>query len=202
MSIYSVHPSIAYQQSIITNLKETTGRSIDDWKNLLSKKIWSNAKILAHHLKEDYNLGSTKANLISELVLEIGLEDILEEKYLAIVPQYIEKMFATRPIIFPLYENIIDHILQQKNETKISPCATIVPLYRNHVYAQIKPSTKTRIDLGFALKKYTKRTPIRLELTGGIEKGDRITHRIKLSSIDDFDSEAKEWLQIAYDLDF
>jgi len=27
-----------------------------------------------------------------------------------------------------------------------------VPLYRNHVFAQIKPTTKTRIDNGFALK--------------------------------------------------
>jgi hypothetical protein len=32
-------------------------------------------------LERDYNLGSTKANLISELVLEIGLKT-LEEKYL------------------------------------------------------------------------------------------------------------------------
>jgi hypothetical protein len=34
---------------------------------------------------------------------------------------------------------------------KACPCKTIVPLYRRHVIAQIKPATRTRIDFGLAL---------------------------------------------------
>ena len=34
---------------------------------------------------------------------------------------------------------------------RLAPVMTIVPLYRNHVFAQIKPTTRTRIDFGFAL---------------------------------------------------
>jgi hypothetical protein len=72
-------------------------------------------------------------------------------------------------------------------------------LYRHHVFAQIKPTTQTRIDLGFALGNM--KTPKRLINTGGYEKKDRITHRIPLESVDEIDKEIERWLKTAYDLD-
>ncbi|HKV10286.1 MAG TPA: DUF5655 domain-containing protein, partial [Thermoanaerobaculia bacterium] len=84
-------------------------------------------------------------------------------------------------------------------DVKACPGKTIVPLYRNHVFAQIKPATKNRIDLGFALKD----TPAtgRLIDTGGFAKKDRITHRIPVGSLADLDDEVRRWLKTAYDLD-
>ena len=55
------------------------------------------------------------------------------------------------------------------------------------------------IDLGFSLGK-TKASP-RLIDTGGLAKGDRITHRIPIATPAEFDAEVKRWLQTAYDLD-
>jgi hypothetical protein len=74
-----------------------------------------------------------------------------------------------------------------------------VPLYRLHVFAQLKPSTRTRLDLGFALKDL----PVegRLIDTGGFAKKDRITHRIPLSAVDEIDGEVKKWLERAYEMD-
>jgi hypothetical protein len=74
-----------------------------------------------------------------------------------------------------------------------------VPLYRNHVFAQIKPTTNTRIDMGFALK--NTKVKGRLIDTGGFAKKDRITHRIPIESLADIDAEVKRWLQMAYDMD-
>jgi hypothetical protein len=84
-------------------------------------------------------------------------------------------------------------------EAKACPCQTIVPLYRNHVFAQIKPTTQTRIDLGFALGNM--KTPKRLIDTGGYAKKDRITHRIEITSLKDIDDEVQRWLKVAYDRD-
>jgi hypothetical protein len=75
----------------------------------------------------------------------------------------------------------------------------MVPIYRNHVIAQIKPATRTRIDLGLALG--DAKTPKRLIDTGGLAKKDRITHRIEIASVDEFDDEAKRWMRTAYELD-
>ena len=74
-----------------------------------------------------------------------------------------------------------------------------MPLYRNHVFAQIKPTTRTRIDMGFALKD----TPVsgRLIDTGGYAKKDRITHRIPITQMSDINGEVTKWLKKAYDMD-
>ena len=84
-------------------------------------------------------------------------------------------------------------------DVRACPCQTIVPLYRRHVFAQIKPATNTRIDLGLSLKDTP--APERLIDTGGLAKKDRITHKIAITSLADIDSEVKHWLRYAYDLD-
>jgi hypothetical protein len=86
-------------------------------------------------------------------------------------------------------------------DVKACPCKTIVPLYRNHVFAQIKPTTNSRVDLGFALAKYKGKLPKRVIDTGGLAKKDRITHRIEIASVGEIDDEVKKWLKIAYELD-
>ena len=74
-----------------------------------------------------------------------------------------------------------------------------MPLYRNHVFAQIKPTTQTRIDFGLALG--NTKGPKRLIDTGGFAKKDRITHRIPISTVAEIDAEVERWLKVAYDLD-
>ncbi|MGC1494076.1 MAG: DUF5655 domain-containing protein, partial [Candidatus Acidiferrum sp.] len=86
-------------------------------------------------------------------------------------------------------------------DVKACPCKTMVPLYREHVFAQIKPTTNARIDLGLALTHYQGKLPKRLVDTGGLAKKDRITHRIELNSADEIDAEVKKWLKTAYELD-
>ena len=76
-----------------------------------------------------------------------------------------------------------------------------MPLCREHVFAQIKPTTNSRIDLGLALTHYKGKLPKRIIDTGGLAKKDRITHRIELKSTDQIVSEVKKWLKTACDLD-
>jgi len=99
----------------------------------------------------------------------------------------------------PLYDALLKLGLKTGKEVKACPCTTIVPLYRNHVFAQIKPTTQTRIDMGFALGDM--KPTGRLIDTGGFAKKDRITHRIPITSKDDIDDEVKHWLKVAYDRD-
>lgn len=67
------------------------------------------------------------------------------------------------------------------------------------MFAQIKPTTNTRVDMGFALGNLPPTGG--LIDTGGFKKGDRITHRIPITKPSDINSEVKRWLKKAYDRD-
>jgi hypothetical protein len=109
-------------------------------------------------------------------------------------------MFAgKKAALRPLYDKLLQLGLKLGKDVKACPCQTIVPLYRKHVFAQIKPTTLTRIDLGLALGDM--KTPKRVIDTGGFAKKDRITHRIEITSLKDIDDDVKQWLKVAYDRD-
>src|SRR5262244_353333 len=122
------------------------------------------------------------------------------DEYLESAERDVEEMFSGgKAHLRPLYDALLKVGLKTGKETKACPCSTIVPLYRNHVFAQIKPTTQTRIDMGFALGDM--KPTGRLIDTGGFAKKDRITHRIPITSMDDIDDEVKHWLKVAYDRD-
>ena len=120
--------------------------------------------------------------------------------YLATAERYVDEMFGgPKAAMLPIFDALLKTSLSLGADTKACPCKTIVPIYRRHVIAQIKPTTRTRIDFGLALG--NTKAPKRLINTGGFMKKDRITHRIEVMSIDDIDDELKRWLKKAYEMD-
>jgi hypothetical protein len=151
-------------------------------------------------LKQEHKLGTNSAWWIAERAEGKGGEDSDPEAYLGAAEGYVEAMFSgKRAGLRSLYDQLLKLGLSIGSDVKACPCKTIVPLYRNHVFAQIKPTTNTRIDLGFALGK--RKTPKRLIDTGGYAKKDRITHRIEIAKLSDIDEEVKRWLKTAYEGD-
>ena len=114
--------------------------------------------------------------------------------------RYVEAMFSgKRAALRPAYDRLLALALSLGKDVKACPGKTIVPLYREHVFAQIKPSTNTRIDLGLALGDM--KPTGRLIDTGGFAKKDRITHRIEISTVKDIDAEVTRWFKRGYDRD-
>lgn len=199
-TLYSVHPGVAMMQNWIATLKEKSGRSLDEWLSLVKKEGPPTEKKRRDWLKSKHGLGTNSAWWIAERSLGKSGEDDTPEAYLATAGRYVEEMFAGgKDSLRPLYDRLLDLGLSLAPDVKACPCKTIVPLYRNHVFAQIKPTTRTRIDLGLSLGKM--KTPKRLIATGGLAKGDRITHRIEIAKLSDIDADVKRWLRTAYDQD-
>jgi hypothetical protein len=187
-------------QKWITELKQKTGRSLEEWLAHIKKSGPKDEKERRVWLKEEHGLGTNTAWWLAERAEGKGEESENPDLYLAGAERNVEKMFSGgKAKLRPLYDALLKLGLKTGKEAKACPCATIVPLYRNHVFAQIKPTTQTRIDMGFALGD-TKPTG-RLIDTGGFAKKDRITHRIPITSMDDIDDEVKHWLKVAYDRD-
>jgi len=198
-SIYSVHPGVAMVQKAIADLPAKTGRNLDEWIKLIKKSGPKDEKARREWLKTEHGLGTNYASWLAERADGRG-EDGDPKTYLKTAEGYVEKMFAgPKSSLLPTYDALLKLAFSLGKDVKACPCQTIVPLYRKHVFAQIKPTTQTRIDLGFALKDL--KATGRLIDSGGFAKKDRITHRIPIMSPADIDDEVKRWLVHAYELD-
>ena len=196
---FDVHPAVAMAQSIIAAMKEKTGRPLEDWLELVGNDGPSSEKERREWLKAKHGLGANYAGFIAETSVGKG-DGYSPEGYLRLAGQYVEALFAApKAGLRPIYEALLAAGRKLGTDVRVSPCKTFVPLYRNHVFAQIKPTTRTRIDLGLALK--DTKTPKRLIDTGGFAKKDRITRRIEISSLEDIDDEVRWWMKVAYDMD-
>lgn len=200
---YDVHPGVAMVQKWIEDMPEKTGKSFDQWLALIKKSGPKDEKALKSWLKEKHSFGGNTASWLAERSMnkEMGLGDEDPKSYLKLAPKYVDDMYAKKPDLRPMHDTLLKLGRSIGNDVRICPCKTIVPFYRNNVFAQIKPTTKSRIDFGLALKKCTGKLPARLIDTGGAAKGDRITHRIEITSMKDIDSVVEKWARAAYELD-
>jgi hypothetical protein len=200
-SPYGVHPGVLMTQKWIAELKQKTGRTPDEWLRLIKRDGPPTEKERRDWLKTKYGLGANSARWMAERSVGKGEELGDADHYLKAAEKYVEEMFAgKKEPLRPIYDALLKLGLGVGKEVRACPCQTIVPLYRKHVFAQIKPTTQTRIDFGLALGD-TKKTPRRLIDTGGYARKDRITHRIEITSLKDIDDEVKRWLKVAYDRD-
>ncbi len=201
-SPYDVHPGVRMIQDWIANLKAKTGKTLEQWAALVQKSGLPTAKEQCAWLKAQHKFGTNSAAWIANRAAGkgMGFEEGDPDIYLAAAVGYVDAQYAgAKAGLRPLHDEIVKLGRKLGRDVKVCPCQTIVPLYRNHVFAQIKPTTRTRIDLGFALGDFA--ATGRLIDTGGFAKKDRITHRIPIATMDDIDGEVARYLEMAYDRD-
>ncbi len=197
---YSVHPGVAQTQKWVAELPQKTGRSLEEWIALIKKSGPAAENERRDWLKKEHNFGTIAASWIAGRLAGKNTEEDSPEAYLKTAAEWVEAQYSgPRAQLRPLYEQLLKLGFSLGKDVKACPCKTMVPFYRKRVFAQIKPATNTRIDLGFALGNM--KTPKRLIDTGGYEKKDRITRRIEIKSKADIDDEVKRWLHKAYEMD-
>ncbi len=201
-TLYDVHPGVAMVQKWIAELKPKTGRSLEGWITLVKKDGPKDYQARRAWLKSKHNLGTNSAWWIADRAEGKGHEEESPEKYLAAAAKYVEDQYSgKKSTLRPIYEELLRLAKSLGPDVKACPCKTMVPLYRNHVFAQIKPTTNSRIDFGLCFTTYKGKLPERLIDTGGLAKKDRITHRIELTAREQIDADLKKWLLAAYHLD-
>jgi len=200
---YDLHPSVAYVQSILSNLEAKTGRGLEAWLALIRKGAPAETRARIAWLKEQ-GLGTNQASLVAHRASDEPGHAFGEtpEGYLAAAPGYVDTQYGgKKAALRPLFERIVSQARGLGPDVKVCPCETIVPFYRNHVFAEVKPFT-ARLDLGLALgDPATVKDPSgRLKDTGGFKKKDRVTHKLELTSEADLEL-ARAWLKRAYERD-
>lgn len=170
-------------QTMIDNMPEKTGKTLLEWKSLLSTKSFSKHSEAVNFLKKEHNVTHGFANTIVSLSKEETTPENL-----------ISNQYKGKENLLVIYEHLISIVNDFGEDVRITPKKTEVSLDRKKKFAVIKPATKTRIDLGLKIK--GKVTTERLENSGPF--GTMCTHRVRLTDISQIDSELKEWLKEAY----
>lgn len=197
---FDVHPGVKMMQDWIATLRQKTGRSLEEWLKL-ARKSCRDETTARTWLKNEHKLGTNSAWWIAERAFKPDEQfDDDPQKYLRLAAGYVQDMYAgPKAALKPIHDELIRLARGLGDDVQVCPCKTIVPLYRKHVFAQIKPATRTRIDFGLALG--DTKAQGRLIDTGGFARKDRITHKFELTSPEQIDAEVKRWLKIAYTRD-
>ena len=172
-------------KTMIDNMPEKTGKSLDEWKMILKEKSFEKHSEAVKYLKTEHNVTHGFANTIVTLSKEEknDPEDLVDTQY------------AGKESLIPVYNELITFIKTLGSDITITPKKGSVSIIRKRQFVLIKPATKTRIDLGFKLK--DKPVSERLENSGPF--GTMCTHRVKISEAKEIDNELKDWIKEAYE---
>lgn len=106
--------------------------------------------------------------------------------------QYAGKKARLRPI----YDRLVEIATGLGRDVGLAPRKSYVGLVRGKVFAVIKPSTRTRLDLGLKLPELS--ASERLLEAPGFGSGS-ITHKVGLRAVEEVDEQIEGWLRQAYE---
>jgi hypothetical protein len=175
--------------SMIANLPEKTGKSLEEWLAIVKASGLEKHGEVVKHLKGEHGLTHGYANLVAHEAKRSDSPPIAEDDLVA--AQYAGPKSALKPI----YDALLKRVESLGDEVEVAPKKTYVSLRRSKQFALIQPSTRTRVDLGIQLKGVPPTS--RLESSGSFNA--MVSHRVRLSSVEEVDGEVAAWLRQAYD---
>jgi hypothetical protein len=95
----------------------------------------------------------------------------------------------------PLHERVVDAAIACGDDVIPTSCKTMVPIYRKHVFAELRP-VDGAVEVSLALGEVPAKG--RLLPPDGRQPGDRLTHRVLLRREAEVDAEFGRWLAAAY----
>ncbi len=173
--------------SMFQNLQEKTGRSLEEWVATARSSGIEKHKELVAYLQNEHGLTYGYANSIAlhaRQTAPVTQDDLVEAQYA-----------GEKAALRPLYDALLAVVRSFGADVEVSPKKANVSLRRKKQFAILQPSVKTRLDVGLVLKGVEPAG--RLEAAGSFNA--MVTHRVRLSSLDEVDPELVGWLRRAYD---
>lgn len=175
--------------SMIANLKEKTGKSLEQWTAIAAKSGAAKHDEIVKLLKSEHGLTHGYANLVAHTALKSDAASLSETTDL-VAEQYAGEKAALKPI----YAAIVA-AAESAGDVEVAPKKAYVSLRRSRQFAIVQPSTKTRVDLGLNLKGVAPAG--RLEASGSFNA--MVTHRVRLETAGDVDGQVRGWIKMAFD---
>ncbi len=168
---------------MVAALKDTTGKSLDEWKTVISAAGLQKHGEIVTHLKTEYGISHGYANQIA-----------LRRHDVAADSDPIETLFGNRPLAFGLYQDLVNRIQGFGDDVDIAPKKANVSIRRKKQFALLQPAAD-RLDVGINLPGLEPTD--RLEASGSFNA--MFSHRVRVRSAESIDEELLGWLKRAYE---
>ncbi|MBB5660012.1 DUF4287 domain-containing protein [Brevundimonas halotolerans] len=173
--------------TMIANLEANTGKSLDQWIALARASGQAKHGQLVAWLKAEQGLTHGYANLVAHKTFASDAGSSGDDDLMA-------TMFAgPKAAMKPAYDKAATFV-QGLDSVEFAPKKGYVSLRRSKQFALLQPSTKDRLDVGLVLKGVEPAG--RLEAAGSWNA--MVTHRVRVSSVDEVDAELEGWLRQAW----
>ena len=174
--------------SMLENLKEKTGHSLEEWKGLIASQGLSKHGEIVKFLKEQHNVTHGYA---SEIALKTLGSDADSS---ANADEFIVSQYKGKEHLKAFYDKLMAEIQQFGGDFNIDPKKTYVSLKRKKQFIILNPASKTRFEIGFNLKGVDPQGKLEAEKPNGI-----CSHKINLADISDIDQEVIDWIKMAFE---
>ncbi len=176
-------------QTMIDNLHKNTGKTLEQWIDIVNKENFAKHGEILKFLKETHGLTHGFANLVAHKAKgsDAGSADDQDE---LITKQYVGKEHFKL-----VYQKIMSEIEKFGNDIEIAPKNAYVSLRRKKQFALLQPATKTRFEIGIILKGQESQGKLEAINTANA----MCSHKINVAGVNDIDGEVIDWLKKAYE---
>ncbi len=174
--------------AMIANLKDKTGKSLDEWKAVISKQNFSKHGEILKFLKEEHKVTHGYA---SEIALKVLGSDAASA---ADTDELIENQYKGKEHLKSFYDKVLAEVQNFEAEFEIAPKKAYVSLKRKKQFVTLTPASKTRFEIGFNLKGVEPSGKLEAEKPNGI-----CSHKINLTDLSEIDAEVISWVKMAFD---
>ncbi len=175
-------------QTMIENLKKNTGKSLEQWIEIVNQKNFAKHGEIMKFLKEEHSFTHGFANFVALRARDTNADSMNN------VDTVVERQYKGKEHLMLIYETLLAEILKFGNDIEVAPKNAYVSLRRKKQFAILQPATKTRFEIGINLKGQ--------EGQGILEPitaaNAMCSHKINLSSKDDISKEVLQWIKKAY----
>lgn len=174
--------------TMIENLYKNTGKTLEQWTNIVTKENFAKHGEIIKFLKDTHGLTHGFANLIAHKSKGSDAGSTENSENL------ITLQYKGKEDLKAIYYKLITIIQTFGNDIEIAPKNAYVSLRRKKQFATLHPATKSRIEIGINLKGQ--------EPTGKLEAekpNSMCSHKIKISDVNEIDTEIVNWIKAAYD---
>jgi hypothetical protein len=175
-------------QTMIDNLQKNTGKSLEEWIEIVQKQDLPKHGQILKFLKDTHGFTHGFANLVAHKALKSDADSADD------INELVKNQYKGKEQFWPIFEKLSKEISAFGNDVEFAPKNAYVSVKRKKQFALLFPATKTRYEIGINLKGQAPEGVLEVETKANA----MCSHKVILNHEEQVTPEVIEWLKKAY----